>query len=89
MSEPAEDKSNIISPWGFATGEPIVVPSLIEKIERLLERAKAGDVIGIAVACAYKDGCSSCDVEGIVNGFSTLGAVTALQERVRAIVMDD
>ena len=64
-------------------GEPIPepgkpVPELVEHLEKLLERARSGEVTGVAYAVLYRDDLTSfCPVGRIRR--SLLGALTMLQ----------
>lgn len=66
---------------GTAKAPPVVKEphqGVIEFLERLLQEARAGDVVG--VACAYQNGewRSGYSVVGFVGGFSMAGATHSL-----------
>lgn len=62
-------------------GEP--VESCVEALEAALERAKAGETVGVVIAEAHADRASSYRVAGLLGGYGTLGAV----ERAKADLM--
>ena len=57
----------------------------IAELRKLLAKAEAGEVIGVCVAETYFDGCASFLFAGQVGGFSTLGALRIIEERLVAI----
>lgn len=47
----------------------------IELLEDMLERAKSGDIVGVAVCALHYDAAASYSVAGLVGGYSLLGAL--------------
>jgi len=66
-------------------GEPIYQgspqPDVITELEQLLEQARSGEVVGLAVALAYRDGTSSCGWGGIVS-ISVVGQCFSVAQRI-------
>ncbi len=60
------------------TGQP--VPTVVEALEDLLERARSGDVIGIAVAVTHHDNLASYQVNGANGSYSILGAIDVIRD---------
>lgn len=65
-------------------GEPN--PNCVAKLEELLERAKAGDVTGIALAALHSDNTASTAVVGNVGPYSLLGAVDMARRDLQDIM---
>jgi hypothetical protein len=65
-----------------------VSPDLIETIEQLLEKAKAGEISSVAVAFVYRDGTIGRDWSTPPSFAALLGAVTRLAHRMN-IVKDE
>jgi hypothetical protein len=55
--------------------------SVVAELEQLLEAARAGDLIGFAVACQHRDRVGWC-YAGATGGFGILGAIECLKERL-------
>ena len=69
------------------TGSPIPRPGapserLIEWMEAMLERAKAGEVIGFAGAALHADKAATFHIVGFTGGFSMLGAMDCAHRRL-------
>ncbi|HEY5238239.1 MAG TPA: hypothetical protein VIJ62_07660 [Rhizomicrobium sp.] len=58
---------------------------VIEELERLLEAAKSGDVVGLAGAYLHKDKFVSYSHAGVVNGYGILGGLECLKEKLLRI----
>ena len=69
----SDDK--VVSVFGGPTGEPAPNEILIATLERALEAAKAGEIVGGAIAYLHSDGHGSFNVAGQIGGYSMLGAV--------------
>ena len=59
-----------------------VSPDLIETIERVLEKAKAGEVSSVAIAVVYRDGATSTTWSTPPSFATLLGAVAHLGFRM-------
>lgn len=59
---------------------------VIEALEWLLERARSGEVQTVAVAFMDKDSLASWRVQGLVGGYSFLGAVDMLHHALREMM---
>ena len=62
-------------------------PKLVEELERLLEAARAGEIVGLTGAYLHKEHGVSYSYAGAIGTFGMLGALDCLRERVRHIVM--
>jgi len=71
---------NIISLTGRNTDGPASEPSqyLIETLEDLLERAKSGQIVGMAAVCLEHDGQSPYCLVGRIGGFTMAGSLSTL-----------
>ena len=61
----------------IATGEPR--ESVIKAIEDLLERARSGDIQGMAYAALYHDSLASWGIVGLCGPHSLIGAVEVMK----------
>ena len=68
-------------------GEP--VPTCVKELERLLEAAKAGEIVGIAVGLQFRDGMGSYSIAGRVGAYSLLGAMLKAQHALLVVTDDD
>ena len=66
--------SEVVSLWGQPIGEREVQPMLVEALEKMLEQARSGEIVGAALVKLHCDGLGSWDVAGKVGGYSLLGA---------------
>jgi hypothetical protein len=60
---------------------------LIEEIERLLQAARAGEIIGMAGAYLHKDKCASYSFAGVIGAYSLVGGLECAKARLLAIIM--
>lgn len=58
---------------------------LIDELERLLERARSGDIIGGALAVIDASGISEYHIVGYSEGFALVGAATCMQAKLTDI----
>jgi hypothetical protein len=58
----------------------------VAELEQLLEAARAGEIVGFAVACQHRDKVSWC-YAGATGGFGMLGAIECLKERLLKAAM--
>lgn len=70
---------NIIPP----TTNP--VPELIEFLGELVERAKAGEIVGVAGGILTKDKHGEFFSSGIVGGFSMIGALECINHHLKRV----
>lgn len=69
------DTSNVVAIHGGLTGLPEPNDNCIATLERWLEMARAGEIIGFAGAALHHDGLSQYAISGFIGGYSVLGAV--------------
>ena len=77
--------SNVVGLDGrvFAqTENPQVSATLVGELERLLEAAKVGDIIGMAGSFMHADRLVSYSFAGAVGGFGVIGGLECLKERL-------
>ena len=58
------------------SGEP--VPAVIEQLEWILDRAKAGEITGVAIALHFRDNCTNRAFCGVLS-YSLVGRLSELQ----------
>jgi hypothetical protein len=77
---------NIVALTGRPVGAPTGEPDrfLVEVLEDLLERAKSGQIVGMAAVFLEHDGQSAYDIVGRVGGFTMAGALAAAVHTVNA-----
>jgi hypothetical protein len=71
---------NIVKLTPAPRSEPNQV--LIDELERLLERARSGDLIGGALTVVDAGGVAEYHIVGYAGGFSMAGAVACMQARL-------
>lgn len=77
MSDQPKEKVVPLFANAAITGERTPIPGVIEQAERLLDMARAGEIVGLASAYTYHDGASGQGWVGKVNR-STIGALTEM-----------
>lgn len=60
---------------------------LIEEIERLLEAARSGELVGMAGTYLHKDKSASYSFAGMVGAYSMVGGLECAKTRLLAIVL--
>ncbi len=60
---------------------------LIEELTRLLDAARAGEIVGMAGTYLHKDRRASYSFAGAVGTFSLIGGLECAKERLLAIVL--
>lgn len=76
--KPRTKKTNVLSLHGAAPPVPTVCPSVVEKLEELLERARNGNVVGFAYLAVDPYGmtmfgrCGMAPVESLIAGTARL-----------------
>lgn len=76
--------SEVVSLTGGLTHQREVVPNCVSVLEDLLERARAGEIVGVAVAGLYYDATAAYWVGGRVGGYGMIGAL----EMIRADLVE-
>ncbi len=61
---------------------PQVSATLVGELERLLEAAKSGDIVGMAGSFIHADRLVSYSFAGAVGGFGLIGGLECLKERL-------
>lgn len=75
---------NVVSLNGKPSGNREVSQVCVDTLRDLLERAEAGELVGVGLAARYENGEASYHVAGHVGGFSMSGAL----DMVRAELVD-
>lgn len=75
---------NVVGIHGMPTGQPDISDACVDTLRDLLQRAEAGDIIGIGISALHCDGCASFWVSGRAGGYSMIGAL----EMVKAQLVD-
>lgn len=61
---------------------PQVSATLVGELERLLDAAKCGDIVGMAGSFIHSDRLVSYSFAGAVGGFGVIGGLECLKERL-------
>jgi hypothetical protein len=61
--------------------------TVVEELERLLDAARAGEIIGLAGSYMHKDKIVTYSYAGLVAGYSIVGSLSCLRERLMQIIM--
>jgi hypothetical protein len=75
---------NIVNLFGPAAtiSERIPNATVVQELERLLEAAQAGEIIGIAGSYVHRDKIVSYSFAGLVGGFGLIGGLDCVKERM-------
>lgn len=65
--------------FGGHTGVPQPDQNCIEVLENLLEKARGGEVIAVAIAAKHHDGLATANHGGKVAGYALIGALEAIK----------
>jgi len=79
---------NVVSLRGHVTlesGKPN--PTVVEELERLLEAARAGEIIGLAGSYIHKDKMVTYSYAGAVASYGLLGGLDCVKERLVRIAL--
>lgn len=70
-------------------GGPVITATpnqtCIDELERILDAARNGEIVGFAMASVHGDKTASYTVAGIAGGFALLGAIEMAKEEIVAI----
>jgi hypothetical protein len=68
---------------------PAVEPNqtVVEELERLLEAAKSGEIVGLAGSYMHKDKVVTYSYAGLVAGYSIVGGLSCLKDRLMRIII--
>lgn len=67
--------SNVKSLYGGPTGQPQRNELAVQVLSEMLEKAEAGEIVGVVIAGLYHDGLAGFRTGGMVGGYSLLGAL--------------
>jgi hypothetical protein len=71
----------------LARQEPQVNERLVEEIERVLEAARSGEIVGMAGTYLHKDRSASYSFAGLVGAYSVIGGLECAKARLLQIVL--
>lgn len=74
---------NVVSLRG--TYQPPVAqpnPTVVQELERLLEAARSGEIVGVAGTYMHKDRSVTYSYAGLVAGYSVVGGIECLKDRL-------
>jgi len=61
--------------------------TVIEELERLLDAARSGEIIGLAGSYMHRDKVVTYSYAGLVAGYSIVGGLSCLKDRLMRIIM--
>lgn len=79
MGEDGKSSGSVVSLRGGPTGLPEVDVVAVEILERWLEMARSGHLVGVAVVGLGCDGCGSWAMGGKIVNYEALGALEVLR----------
>ena len=82
------ESGNVVSLNGGPRGVREVNEAVVSVLERWLEAARSGEVIGVAIALLDYDGCGRWAVAGTVGGYSMLGALEVARADLLEVMRD-
>jgi hypothetical protein len=71
--------------WQPPSGAPN--DTVVQELERLLEAARTGEIVGLAGSYMHRDRMVTYSYAGLVGGYSVIGALACLKDRLMQIVM--
>jgi hypothetical protein len=80
----------VVSLFGpIASAQPEGQPNatVIEELERLLEAARAGEIIGLAGSYVHRDKVVTYSFAGIVGSYGLIGGLDCVKERLIRIAL--
>lgn len=80
---------NVVSLFGGPTSVREVDENAVAVLERYLELARAGEVVGATVAVQHYDGTSEYQIGGRIGTHALLGAVTRMQFELVDLARDE
>jgi hypothetical protein len=81
--------AEVVSLHGAAIRMPVAEPNatVVQELERLLEAARAGEIVGLAGSYMHKDKIVTYSYAGLVAGYSVVGGLSCLMDRLKHIIM--
>lgn len=73
---------NVVSVFGGPIGTTEPNAACIETLERCLEMARSGKVVGVVIASMDTDNLAEYALGGYVSGFGMMGALQMLQQHL-------
>ena len=67
--------------------QPSVNESLVQELERLLQAARAGQIVGMAGTYQHQDSVITYSYAGAVGGYGVLGGIDCLKERLLRLAL--
>lgn len=61
--------------------------NVVDELERLLEAARAGEIVGIVGSYMHKNGAASYSYAGIVGKYAVIGGLECAKERLLRIAL--
>jgi hypothetical protein len=74
--------ANVISLNGGPTGLPERNENAVTTLKNLLEKAEAGEVVGVAIAAMHCDNSGGWSIGGFIGGYSLLGAIEVMKDDI-------
>lgn len=81
--------ADVVSIHGGPTGQPEPSPTCIQVLEEWLEKARSGEIVGVAIAGLCHDSCGCYALAGKVGGYSMLGAVDMAKADLLTVLRDE
>jgi hypothetical protein len=86
----AEVSGNVVSLHGNFTPEPAEPNgTVVEELERLLEAARSGEIVGMAGSFVRKDGVVSYSFAGRIATYALIGGLECVKERLLRIALSE
>ena len=75
--------------FGGMTYEREVVAATIDALEQILEAAKSGEIVGVAITTLDHKGMGGYSIAGRVGGYSMIGALEMIKAELIAVNWGD
>jgi hypothetical protein len=81
--------AEVVSLHGTFVRPPVAEPNatVVQELERLLEAARSGEIVGLAGSYMHKDKVVTYSYAGLVAGYSVVGGLSCLMDRLKQIIM--
>jgi hypothetical protein len=83
----ADNVVSLVGPMASAQPEGQPNATVIEELERLLEAARAGEIIGLAGSYVHRDKVVTYSFAGIVGSYGLIGGLDCVKERLIRIAL--
>lgn len=85
MTDSSQNIVSLYGPLPEQKSEPDA--NVVAELERLLEAARAGEIVGLVGSYLHKNGAASYSFAGIVGKYAVIGGLECAKERVLRLTL--